>query len=98
MGCRGGSITTNPDDWAQRSFQTWLPGDALHKDGYEGLGRVMCYSNIKYSSDRKSATVDIRCRQHDSIKTVEFDFGSGFQSNNEFKVDSSFSNELPIKV
>lgn len=44
--CTNGSVTTNPADWAQRSFQTWLPGSAKYKPEYEGLGRVMCYNHI----------------------------------------------------
>ena len=44
--CTSGDQTTNPDDWAERSFQTYLPGSDLYKDEYEGLGRVMCYNHI----------------------------------------------------
>jgi hypothetical protein len=62
MGCLSGTTTTYPDDWAQRSFQTFLPGDPYYKDQYEGLGRLGCYSAILYETDRKSATVDVRCR------------------------------------
>lgn len=51
----------------------------------------MCYSAILYSGDRNSATVDVRCRQHSSIQTVEYNFNNqGFQSNNEFKADAGF--------
>lgn len=67
MSCKSGSQTTYPDDWAQRSFQTFLPGSPYYKDKYEGLGRIACYSAIKYGGDRKSASVEIRCRQHSSI-------------------------------
>lgn len=34
MGCTGGQVTRNPDDWANRSFQTFLPGDEQYKDAY----------------------------------------------------------------
>ena len=44
--CTSGSVTTNPADWANRSFQTWLPGSDKYKPEYEGLGRVMCYNHI----------------------------------------------------
>ena len=46
LGCADGSTTTNPPDWANRSFQTPLPGSPDYKPEYEGLGRVMCYNNI----------------------------------------------------
>ena len=76
MGCASGQIATNPADWAQRSFQTFLPGDAYYKPEYEGLGRIMCYNSILYKADRKSATVDVRCRQHTSITKVEYNFNN----------------------
>lgn len=97
MGCSSGSVTKNPEDWANRSFQTFLPGDSQYKKEYESLGRVMCYSAIKYASDRKSAEVEIRCRQHSSIKSLSYNFDNkGYQSSKTFKVDSSFSNVLPV--
>jgi alpha-amylase len=46
MGCASGSTTTYPADWSNRSFQTFLKGDAYYKPEYEGLGRVMCYPAI----------------------------------------------------
>ena len=77
MGCSSGQITTNPADWAQRSFQTALPGDDYYKKGYEGLGRVMCYPEITYtSSARTSANVEVKCRQHSSITKVEYNFSN----------------------
>ena len=76
MGCRSGQETKNPADWAQRSFQTPLPGDPYYKPAYQGLGRVMCYNNIKYNSGRTSATVEVRCRQHSSITKVQYNFNN----------------------
>ena len=70
LGCSSGSATTNPADWANRSFQTPLPGSANWKPEYEGLGRVMCYNNIQYSGDRKSATVEAKCRTHSSVHNL----------------------------
>ena len=67
LGCQNGSDTRYPDDWADRAFQTWLPGSEKHQDGFEGLGRVMCYNNIAYGSDRQSAEVEAVCRQHSSV-------------------------------
>jgi len=60
----------------------------------------MCYPAILYSSDRKSATVDVRCRAHSSITNIEYNFGGlGFQSDNEFLVDSSdLSGEDPLSI
>ena len=62
MGCSSGQATKYPDDWANRSFQTFLPGDAQYKDSYQSLGRIMCYNGFVYASDRKSATLEVRCR------------------------------------
>ncbi len=97
MGCKSGTQTTNPPEWAERSFQTFLPGDPYYKPEYEGLGRVMCYNNIKYNSGRTQATVEVRCRQHSSITKVEYNFNNaGWVSGNTFSVDTSFSTNLPI--
>lgn len=74
MGCSSGTATTYPDTWAERSFQTFLPGDANYKDSYEGLGRIMCYSSIAYASDRKSATVNVKCKQHSTISSLQYNF------------------------
>jgi hypothetical protein len=30
LGCTGGTDTRYPDDWADRAFQTWLPGSEKH--------------------------------------------------------------------
>jgi len=76
MGCKSGTQTTNPPEWAERSFQTFLPGDPMYKPSYEGLGRIMCYSNIVYNAARTSATVEMRCRQHSSITKVEYNFNN----------------------
>jgi hypothetical protein len=99
MGCASGSTTTYPADWANRSFQTYLEGDALYKPEYEGLGRVMCYPAIKYNSSRSSATVEMRCRTHSSVTNVQYNFGGkGFQAGNTFTADSSLSDALSIVV
>jgi hypothetical protein len=79
LGCTDGQQTRYPDDWSKRSFQTFLkdgPDAALYKDEYEGLGRVMCYNQIVYSKDKSSATVSAKCRQHDSITKLEYNWNS----------------------
>lgn len=82
-------MTTNPPDWAERSFQTWLPGSDLHKPEYEGLGRVMCYNNIQYSSDRNSATVEARCRSHSSVQALQYNWNNeGFVGSSTYQADS----------
>ena len=70
VGCTDGKQTRYPDDWAKRSFQTFLkdgPDAHMYKDEYEGLGRVMCFNKVVYSADKKSATINAKCRKHDSI-------------------------------
>jgi hypothetical protein len=76
MGCTSGQATNPPADWASRSFQTPLPHDPYYKDQYEGLGRIMCYNNIVYSSDLKSANIECLCRQHSSINKVQFNWNN----------------------
>jgi hypothetical protein len=79
MGCRSGQETKNPADWADRSFQTPLPGDNYYKKEYQGLGRVACFNDIKYNAGRTSATVEVRCRKHSSITSLKYNFNkSGF--------------------
>jgi len=57
LGCTDGQVTTNPADWVDRSFQTPLPGTPMWKEEYQGMGRVVCYNSIVYTSDRSSAQV-----------------------------------------
>ncbi len=74
LGCSSGDVTTNPPDWADRSFQTYLPGSDKYQEQYEGLGRVMCYNHIKYDESRSSATVTARCRTHNSVQSVSYNW------------------------
>lgn len=102
VGCTGGQQTRYPDEWSKRSFQTFLkdgPDAHLYKPEYEGLGRIMCFNDIVYSADRKSANVSAKCRQHDSIVKLEYNFNNeGFQSNATYAVNSSFSDALSLVV
>ena len=69
-GCTSGDQTRYPDEWSKRSFQTFRkdgPDAHLYKDEYEDLSRVMCFTKISYGSDKMSAKVEAKCRQHDSI-------------------------------
>jgi len=34
-----------------------LPGTPMWKEEYQGMGRVVCYNSIVYTSDRSSAQV-----------------------------------------
>jgi hypothetical protein len=54
-GCTSGTQTRYPDEWSKRSFQTFLkdgPDSHMYKPEYEGLGRVMCFNKVTYSSDK----------------------------------------------
>ena len=99
LGCTSGSVTTNPADWVDRSFQTPLPGTPKWKEGYQGMGRIVCYNNITYASDRKSATVEARCRQHSSIIDVQYNWNNeGYSSNKTYHAGSSFAAALTLVV
>jgi len=63
------------------------------------MGRIVCYNNITYSSDRTSATVEARCRQHSSVVDVKYNWNNeGFQSNKTYQVGSSFASALTLVV
>ena len=99
MACQDGQQTSYPDDWAHRSFQTPLKGDKEYEKSFESLGRIACYPDVVYSSDRKSADIDVKCRTQESVKDLVFSFdGSKFSSDSTFKADSSFTTPLIIKV
>ena len=99
MACQDGQQTTYPDDWSHRSFQTPLKGQPLFKDTYESLGRIACYSDVVYSSDRTSATVDVKCRNQETITSLVYSFDGGkFSDVNTFKTDSSYNKILKIQV
>lgn len=99
LGCQSGDVTTNPSDWVDRSFQTPLPGTPNWKESYQGMGRIVCFNNIIYNSDRTSAEVEAKCRQHSSIGKVEYNWAdSGFQSSSKHSLDSSFDKALTLVV
>ena len=59
----------------------------------------MCYNNVVYARDRKSAKVKATCRKHESITKVEYNFnGQGFITNDTFDATSSLSQELTLTV
>ena len=63
------------------------------------MGRIVCYNNIIYSSDRKSATVEARCRHHSSIVDVKYNWNNeGFKSNKSYSVGTSFAAALTLVV
>ena len=57
----------------------------MYKPEYEGLGRVMCYNQAVYSPNRKTATIEAKCREHESIIKMEYKWGDA-----DFSVESSF--------
>ena len=101
-GCTSGQQTRYPDEYSKRAFQTYLkdgPDSEKWKPEYEGLGRVMCFNKVTYSDDKQSATVEAKCRQHDSVKELQYNFnGEGFQSDATYKADSSFLEDLTLVV
>jgi hypothetical protein len=99
LGCTDGQVTTNPPEWASRTFQTPLPGSSNYRESYQGFGRVTCYYNIVYAQDRNSATVEARCRQHDSVAELQYNWnGEGFQSSNTYHAGSSLKKALSLVV
>jgi len=59
----------------------------------------MCYNNINYGSDLKSATLEVRCRKDNSVSSLEYKFNDGeYQSNNQIKVDSSMMDDMKVSI
>jgi len=99
MSCKGGEQTDYPDSWSHRSFQTPLKGDKQYLDSFESWGRIACYPDVVYSSDKSSAEVEVKCRTHESVSNVVYSYdGSDFSDKNTFSADGSFSTPLVIKV
>mmetsp|Transcript_22645 Transcript_22645/g.20125 ORF Transcript_22645/g.20125 Transcript_22645/m.20125 type:complete len:607 (+) Transcript_22645:62-1882(+) len=99
MSCQSGDQTKYPDEWAHRSFQTPLKGDEGYQKSFESLGRIACYPDLVYSSGRKSAEIEIKCRTQETVKNVVYSFdGSKYASDNSFTADASFDKPLIIKV
>ena len=101
-GCPSGDQTRYPDEYKQRAFQTYLkdgPDADKYREEFEGLGRVMCFNKVSYSSDRQSASVEAKCRQHDSVNELQYNFNNeGFQSSSTYQADSSFEDDLSVQV
>jgi len=91
-GCTDGQQTRYPDDYGKRAFQTFLKDGVdshMYRPEYEGLGRVMCFNNVVYSSDKSSATVTATCRKQESITKMEYNWnGAGFTENDTFAAGS----------
>jgi hypothetical protein len=59
----------------------------------------MCYNNIVYTKDRKSATVTAKCRKHDSITTLEYNWNDqGFDTKDSFEIQKYYSNDKPVSL
>jgi alpha-amylase len=75
------------------------PDASQWKTSYEGLGRVMCYNNVVYAGDRKSATVTATCRKHSSIAKMEYNWNnSGYNSQSTFKATTALKDTLTLSV
>jgi alpha-amylase len=99
MSCQGGEQTQYPDSWAHRSFQSPLKGDKGYLDSFESLGRIACYPDVVYSSDRSSASIDVKCRKQETVGDLVFSYDGGdFTSDNTFQADSSITKPIVIKV
>lgn len=71
----------------------------MYKPEYEGLGRVMCYNQVVYQSGKQSATINAHCRQHDSIKTIQYNWNNeGFVSSSSYNVDSTQKEAISLIV
>jgi alpha-amylase len=99
MRCSSGGATTNPASWDERIFQTPLKGEELYKDTYESLGKIMCYSDIKYRNSLSSAEISVKCMQHSSVGGLNYNFNNeGVQGSNTYRVDKAFTTPLSIVV
>ena len=100
LGCSSGDATTNPPEWADRSFQTYLPGSSSYEEQYQGLGRIMCYNQILYDNAvQMSATVHAHCRTHESITSVQYNWnGEGFKKYDWYQADSTMKDAVTLEV
>lgn len=99
MGCKDGTQTKYPDDWAHRSFQAPLKGEKGYLDTFESLGRIACFSDVVYSSDKTSASVEVKCRKQETVGDLVYSYdGAKPVSDNTFKADSSITKPITIKV
>ena len=97
--CKSGDQTNQPADWANRTWQTPLPGSADWKPEFQGYGRVQCYNNIVYAADRQSAQVEARCRKHESITEVTYNWNDeGFVASNTYAATSKLTEALSLTV
>lgn len=54
-----------------------MKGEANYKDSYQDLGRIACFSDVIYNYGKDEAQVDIKCRKHSSISSLEYSFDEG---------------------
>ena len=59
----------------------------------------MCFNNVVYAADRKTAVVTATCRKHSTIANLEYQWNGGaFTADKTFKADSSLSSTLTLTV
>lgn len=59
----------------------------------------MCYNHVQYTSDRRSATVEARCRQHKSVTKLQYNWNNhGFGDVKTFKANSALNGALTLTV
>jgi hypothetical protein len=100
MSCQSGDQTDNPEDWADRVFQTPMKGEKGYLDSYEDLGRITCFADVTYAGDKHSANLDVVCKTHSEVKGLEYSYDGGktFTSDGSFAANGDVSEPLKIVV
>ena len=97
--CRGNQ-TENDASWANRSFQTPPRNDSMWREGYQDYNILVGYASTSYYTGRRSANIKILTRINPKYSGAQltYYFNEKSQQNNDYKVDSSFSGMLNVRV
>lgn len=96
--CRGNQ-TQNDDSWAKRGFQTPPRGDKLWIESWQDYNILVGYPSVSYSSDKRSATVNVKTRVNPKYSSAELKyFFNGESRSSATWSASSPAGVLDIKV
>ncbi|KAJ5072266.1 alpha-amylase [Anaeramoeba ignava] len=94
--CSGDEINM-PDSFANRRWQTPGQNDPDYQSSFQYYNVLVGYADVKYSSDRKSATVNLIGIHKNSV-TLTYEFDGQTQSSSQKSFDSSFNKPLTLAI
>jgi alpha-amylase len=92
-----GSSKIMPDGWETHLWNTPHPGDDDYLESFQDMYVLQGYAQLRYSSDRKSCTVNVYTKTAKDLKLYYY-FDGVKQEESSKTFDSSYTGQLQIVV